>query len=456
MSAWTPSVTQPYTYTFKTATSIATSHYPDLTRSLSSALLSYETATNSREIASLSRIVRGAEASLAVISAENQLASATVASVQARASDVIINATYNLQALAEERDFYGYDLNSGGNGFFFAFSVLLCLFFIAMLFRAKYQWFNVCFGCGFAFEALGFLGRLLAINDRSSLGFFVLQGFRLNMAPAFVKAGLYFVLAQMIVVYGRQYSRLKPLWYPYIFLSLDIISLLFQGVGETLAPSMFPAGSNHFLGRVLMFVGLLIEVLAIGMFFLFCLWISYLTSFKDRFLISEESGFKTVTPSNILKMLLNTSSAKRHKVHQLDRFYDTNHQGVRSRPLFHYLPLIISIAALLLFVRCAFRIAKVRQGYSGYFITHEMYLFVFDSTLITAVGLLFVVFHPVFVFGKENVLRVGDMHLNRDTFTEKPHSPGIFRVNSEETFDSRAVQPTAGTRQGQPETIYIY
>ncbi|GEQ70148.1 hypothetical protein JCM33374_g3824 [Metschnikowia sp. JCM 33374] len=413
---------------------IETSNLPKLTKSLANAVASLETATQTSDIASLSSVVWGAEASLSIISAEQVLATATAPSVQAKASQVIIEATYNLKRLTHSRDFYGYDLNRGGNGFFLGVFGLLFAFFVIMSFRSKYQWFNVCFMVGFAFEFVGFLGRILAISDHSAALFFALQGLGFTMAPSFIFGGISFVFAQIVTVYGTQYSPMKPMWYPYFVIGIEFFSFLLKAIGGGLVPTIHPGGRMAGVVTAFMSISTIIEVLAMSAFLFFCFQLSYRTFFQDRYVVSSDSNYKKSGAVNFVKMLFNVSSAKSYKGQKLERFYNPRYQGVRLRPLFHYYPLAVILAVLALYTRRVYEIVRMIQGYAGLLQNQEEYLFMFIYSPEALAGICFVFFHPVFVFGSQNVLRVSDL---------------------EETCNSRGESRTEAQIRGQHELSFM-
>jgi hypothetical protein len=52
------------------------------------------------------------------------------------------------------------------------------------------------------------------------------------------------------------------------------------------------------------------------------------------------------------------------------------------------------IGSALIMVRSLFRIIEYLQGFSGYLLSHEVYLYIFDAVLMLAVMVLFNVLHP--------------------------------------------------------------
>jgi hypothetical protein len=52
------------------------------------------------------------------------------------------------------------------------------------------------------------------------------------------------------------------------------------------------------------------------------------------------------------------------------------------------------LGSVLIMVRSLFRIIEYLQGFSGYLLSHEVYLYIFDAVLMWAVMVLFNLLHP--------------------------------------------------------------
>jgi hypothetical protein len=59
---------------------------------------------------------------------------------------------------------------------------------------------------------------------------------------------------------------------------------------------------------------------------------------------------------------------------------------------------VLYIAGLLIMVRSIFRAVEYIQGFDGYLLSHEAYLYVFDAVLMFGVMVLFNVVHPAELF----------------------------------------------------------
>ncbi|EDK43712.1 conserved hypothetical protein [Lodderomyces elongisporus NRRL YB-4239] len=416
VQSWTPS----HMPTSTTLTSIATSHASDLQVTLSSVIARVATETDFVNLRSLSEAYRGAAASLTIISAENVLATATASSVQAQATQAIFNATVNLKELVDEQNLYGYNPNLGGNAFFLAIYALIFLYTAVMSIWSRYWWYNITFFCGYALEFIGFLGRLLAHNNTAVQSYFLMQIVCLTIAPAFIMAGIYFLFGQLVVIHGRQYSLLRPMWYSYFFIATDVVSLLIQAGGGGAASVASSEHRDASSGTNTMIAGIALQVFAMSVFLIF--WFEFLNRlyFKNSKIKPQDGSTVQKTSlekrsiGNYLKLLFNTKSVRQYRHEHLEQFYNKKFASIRQRKLFDWMPLAMTIAVVVVYIRCIYRVVELAEGFGGYLYEHEPYILVLDATMIAICGLIFLPFHPVWVFGKKNIVKLATIKKNLD------------------------------------------
>lgn len=406
---WSPSMGYPTATLMVKATSIDPTAIPALSASLENAVSEIATATRPRDLMGLSRVIRGAQASFTVIVAQNILATATDSAVKAEATKAIFEATYNLQELEMEYNLYGYIMNLGANYFFLVMFALILLFNVGMIWKSRYHWHNVTFVCGLILETIAFLGRVLSSTDYANMDFYLLQYTPFTIAPAFIMGGIYFLFAQNVVLYGKEYSMRKPLWYSYFFIACDVICLAVQAVGGAMASGAARNSTDPELGGWVMFAGVLAQLLAMTVFLFFWFNFFYRVFFYHSNDIDLSCKYSQRGVMNYIKLFLNLPSTREYKAAYLERYYDPKYKEVRARKLVPYFPLAISVAALVVYIRCVYRTVELKQGFSGYLITHEVYIMVLDALLIFIACFVFVPFHPVFVFGVKNVLGMAKM-----------------------------------------------
>lgn len=409
LSSWTTS-SWPTSTTLK---SIDPTHTAALLSTYSSAYKVAATATNWPELISLSRVIRGAEASLAIISAEQVNATATDSQVLAKATQVIFENTINLRALRTEESFYDFRLSRPANIIYFVVFTFLFFYFSLMTIKSRFHWFNITFVCGYALEFVGFLGRVLGFVDDTDKNFFLLQYVPLTISPAFIMGGIYFLFAQMVVSSSPKFLVLRPMWYSYFFITCDVLSLMVQAIGGGMASAATTEHKDTKPGTNVMIAGIAFQVVAMSIFLVF--WFEFLHRlyFKSSNNMESTNPLKLRGVANFFKLLFNTKAADHYKRQDLEPYYTAKYHGVRSRKLYNYYPLAITLAVLLIYIRCVYRVVELAQGWSGYLISHEVFLMVLDAFMIAVAGLIFVPFHPYVVFGPDFVIRVKDVRQHK-------------------------------------------
>lgn len=102
-------------------------------------------------------------------------------------------------------------------------------------------------------------------NPYDDIGFQI-QICLLIIAPAFVSAGIYLTLKHFTITFGETWSRLRPAWYTYIFITGDFISLVLQGAGGGLAATGENGSKAQDLGTNLMIAGVIFQVVILSVF----------------------------------------------------------------------------------------------------------------------------------------------------------------------------------------------
>ncbi|KAI5966391.1 RSB1 [Candida pseudojiufengensis] len=413
-TTWTPSSYPSAT----TLSSIATTNAPKLIATVSSIMNKANTETDIYNLKNLQQIYRGAQASLTIISAEEILATATEATIQSSATQAIFDATLNLKALEWDQNIYGYYLNKPANIVFLSVFSILMLYFCLMIIRSRYWAFNVTFCCGYALQFIGFLGRVLSFSNYSSLPYFLMNNVCLTISSAFIMAGIYFIFGQMVIIHDRKFSILPPLFYSYFFITIDILSILIQATGGAVASMNANNHSNSKVGDNIMIGGIVCQIAAMTLFIIF--WLEFINRlyFKkfnnEPSTITEKYSLRKRSISNFFKLLFNVKSVKTYKSVYLESLYNSKYATIRSHTLFPYMPLAMTVAVIVIYIRCVYRVVELIEGYGGYLMTHEIYLLILDATMIAIAGFIFFPFHPVWVFGKQNLVKLASIRKKLD------------------------------------------
>ncbi|CCH41871.1 Sphingoid long-chain base transporter [Wickerhamomyces ciferrii] len=76
---------------------------------------------------------------------------------------------------------------------------------------------------------------------------------------------------------------------------------------------------------------------------------------------------------------------------------------LRSRTLFKIFPFAVALSVLFVYIRCVYRLIELIQGWSGYLITHEIYMFFLDALMIALATFVLLIFHPGIAFNSRKV-----------------------------------------------------
>jgi len=213
-------------------------------------------------------------------------------------------------------------------------------------------WFFIAFCCGGLCETIGYIFRILSASqspNNYTLGPYIGQSVLLLVAPALFAASIYMSLGRIVeLVDGDKFLFVRRRWLTSVFVLGDILSFLMQGSGGGLMSSSSPdsrrEGSNIIVG------GLFLQISFFGLFVITALLFHYRLS-------------KNPTPRAF------SVPYRKHLV----ALYATS---------------------ILIFLRSIVRVVEFLQGFEGYIIEHEVFLYVFDGVPMLIAMLIFNWIHP--------------------------------------------------------------
>ncbi|KAI5951681.1 RSB1 [Candida jiufengensis] len=309
-------------------------------------------------------------------------------------TDEMINSTLLLKKLEWDSNLYAINISVPFNLLFTIFFILLLLSFIIIAcLRSKSKYFSICMSAGCLLEAVGYICRSIAHYNWSNPNLFVLQIICLTVSPTFIMASIYYFLSQLIVVYGSNFSLLKPSFISWIFICFDLISLCTQACGGIIAAIALKNFQNTAVGTFIMVAGIGFQVLSMTLFLTFVL------NFLRRiYFVSDSRRFNL---TEFFALLFNTKNGvKIRQENKLEARYDSRYQELRNRKYFNYMPLIILISSICIYIRCIYRVIELSEGWRGFLITHEPFLLTLDGLMVFCSCLIFVPFHPMLILGK--------------------------------------------------------
>ncbi|KAL1975870.1 hypothetical protein VTN31DRAFT_4262 [Thermomyces dupontii] len=217
------------------------------------------------------------------------------------------------------------------------------------LYRARAFYFTA-FTVGGLFETVGYCGRIWSHFDQNALGGFITQAILILVAPALYAASIYMILGRLIRTLRAEHLSLVPVkWITKFFVTGDIISFTLQAGGG----GVQSGGTLDLfeIGEKIIITGLFMQLTIFGFFVV--------------------------------------ASAIFH--HRTSR--SPTHVAVRGDvPWRRYLWVLYSASGLI-WVRSVFRVVEYLQGNGGYLISHEVFLYVFDTLLMVAVMAIFLVWY---------------------------------------------------------------
>ncbi|KAH9211067.1 RTA1 like protein-domain-containing protein [Leptodontidium sp. 2 PMI_412] len=264
--------------------------------------------------------------------------------------------------MAETTDLFEYDPSVA------AAIIFAVLFGIAMvthgyqLIRTR-TWFMLAFLIGGIFEFGGYIARVFTAQETPnwSIGPFIIQHLLLLVAPALLAASIYMELGRIILlVHGEKHSIISRIWLTKIFVGGDIVSFLAQAIG---AGSMAGHSTSAIkTGQTIILCGLVAQILFFMLF--------------------------AVTAAIFHLRLLHTPTQK------------VLNDAIPWRK--HMFALYAS--SFLILIRCVFRLVEYAQGRTGYLMSNEVFLYLFDSVLMLGTMIIFAMIHP----SEVNALLRGD------------------------------------------------
>ncbi|KAF2159798.1 hypothetical protein M409DRAFT_29797 [Zasmidium cellare ATCC 36951] len=239
-----------------------------------------------------------------------------------------------------------------------AASLFTALFLLATVWqfhraaRAR-TWFMIPFCLGGVFEAAGYISRIISSREAPDYALepYILQTTLLLVAPALFAASVYMNLDKIVqLVDGEEHLIIRRRWLTPIFVSGDMLAFVLQGTGAGLISSKAPTLTTT--GKTLALVGLVLQT------FYFTLFVLAAAIFDIR--IRACSTTKSI-----------------------------HHYRWRQKHM-----VCLYVVSVLIFARSVVRIVEFAEGFEGYLVSHEVYLYVFDAVLMFVVMVVLGWVHP--------------------------------------------------------------
>lgn len=200
-------------------------------------------------------------------------------------------------------------------------------------------------------EIFGYFGRAQAHDAPDKAGPFILQNVLLLAGTPFLAATIYMSLRRVATALDSQHlSFISLRWLTKLYVLIDITCIVSQFIGAIIPASGEPDAITK--GRTILIAGLIVQLCALSIFIL--------TSLYLYIRIRQETG----------------------------PFLDSS--LVRWRRYFR----TIEAVTIVMIIRSIVRAVEYLQGQGGFVISHEVFIYLFDASLMFLVMLLFLIVHP--------------------------------------------------------------
>ncbi|KAK4622080.1 Efflux pump himE [Fulvia fulva] len=270
---------------------------------------------------------------------------------------------------------YGYRPTLAGNSIILALFGICTIAQLALGIKHRLPAFAsvVCIAC--ALECAGYGGRLMMNDNPWSSGGFKLQIVGLILAPSFLAAGIYLTFKHLVIVLGRQYSRLMPRLYPWIFISCDFASIVLQAIGGGIAASeteqLLDVGNGIIIAGIAFQVATMGVCILLAVDFAIKLWKSRSRSTADGAALENVKTYTTTTA-------------------------------------FYYYLGCMAVAFVTIFIRCIYRLPEMAGGWGNPLMRNEKEFLILDGAMVAIAAVLMTIAHPGIFFSEmraKNVAR---------------------------------------------------
>ncbi|KZV75700.1 RTA1-like protein [Peniophora sp. CONT] len=246
-------------------------------------------------------------------------------------------------------------------------------------------------------EIIGWSGRLWSSISPVLLDPYLMQITTTIIAPTPLVAANFILLGQIINILGVRYSRLSAAWYTILFLACDIIALVVQAVGGSIASTAAEQGTDPAKGGNIMLGGIVFQLVAIV-------------------------AYSVLAAEFIFRYIIDKPVAGHE-------YADTSSRRVKT-PLRMKLMLFgMALMTVLIFIRSVYRTCELADGWTGPVIQKQVLFNVCDGAMIVLAMFTLNFFHPghLLLPAKEEIL-------------SSDHTLGVAHKTSTDDTDMTAVE----------------
>ncbi|ANZ77982.1 BA75_04991T0 [Komagataella pastoris] len=200
---------------------------------------------------------------------------------------------------------------------------------------------------GLLMESVGYVARAFATQDKDSIIVYCMQSTFILIAPVLMAATLYMVFGELVKTTNtEQHTCIRMKYFTKILVAADVVSLLVQAAGG----GLIAMDSARKWGKIIVIVGLFIQIIFFGGFFILSIVYTIQVHKHARTLVSKYSHW---TLSFV----------------------------------------VLFITSLLILVRSVFRVVEFFGGYDGAIASNEKLIYGLDAVPILVGSIIFVFFN---------------------------------------------------------------
>ncbi|KAK2790623.1 hypothetical protein FQN53_009092 [Emmonsiellopsis sp. PD_33] len=266
-------------------------------------------------------------------------------------------------------ELYRYTPNIPAAVIFVVLFAATTLYHIYQLTRTR-TWYFTAFVIGGIFQIIGYAGRIAAHWNKENIPLYSIQTILILLAPPLYAASIYMILGRLISHLQAEHFSIVPIrWMTGIFVTGDVFAFVMQGAVLDTEHPLPPEGGGIMatgtisamdIGEKITIAGLSVQLV------FFSFFVATSITFHRR--IRREK-----TP--MLSELEAQGGMTRY------RSWESVLWG-------------LYISSVLILIRSIFRLIEYAQGNDGYLISHEVFMYVFDSVLMFMTMVAMNVFHP--------------------------------------------------------------
>ncbi|KAI0166611.1 parasitic phase-specific protein PSP-1 [Xylariaceae sp. FL1272] len=268
--------------------------------------------------------------------------------------------TCKLNTCPIEYSIFEYRPSLAANIVFLILYFLLLVLHVGIGVKTRSWAVSGCIWAGCIFNIVGYAGRIIMWQNPFSYPGFILQILFVGSAPVFYSAAIYVTVAQTFRHLDESLSRVTPKLYYAIFIPSDVLALVLQaggGILSTLGDK--PGDVLNTAGVDLSLTGLSLQVATMAIIG------AVIVDFMIRYFRRNDRSWAAATPH--FKIFISS----------------------------------LSLATLLILVRCAYRVAELGGGYSGRLYHEEIPYIVLEGVLVFIGVFALAVGHPGLALRKD-------------------------------------------------------